>query len=729
MADKGQLTLFVIIGIILLLAIGIFLYAQRERITVPVEAERIRLAEVPTTVQPIRDFVQTCLSTVAREGLQIIGEHGGYLDTRTLRFNPAEPTERASAVQFAPDSEIKVPYWWHMNARNDCVGDCTFTSEQPPLTRAEGGGRSVEAQLDRHVVENLPKCLGTFEQFRAQQFIITPVGEIKPETRITQGNVIVLLNYPLEIRRAQETFALKEYVAELPVNLYKIYMLAANITQLQAQYFFLERATRNLIDIFGRASEDALPPVTEMEFGFGRGVMWTKFDVEQKLMQMLTSYIPLLKTMNTRNYQYFLAPPGTDRELYEVMYNRGFTVPLLEPHRSLNVRFSYLPWWNPYFHLNCNGQICQAEGFSSTFAFLFGVRRYAFAYDISYPVLVEITNPDAYGGEGYAFRFFLEANMRNNEPLATLEEPIILPAAIEDTSLLCDEAQRTGGNITLIVRTSAGEPVHNAEILYRCGTETCSMGTSIRGRLVAPFPRCVGGFVTAQYPDLTPAVQPLDILDANPQTVDLTMGVPYSVDFTVKKWVLRKTTGWDLDANQAVNQGPRENTIIMLERKGEEFEEPIMVFAEVCGSPFNKASIPCGTPPGDTSKDVRIYPGDYHVTIHSFHYPSPDLKIPPEKRCVKYKIGHRKRTKCFRVPPQDIVFNTEKPLISGYAEFDWSVSDEQLRSAKAIEFSYINFGLEKVQPPSERKIEDLEIMGRLFTYSEQYLDLLKPKIT
>ena len=719
MEKRGQITVFIIIGILIVLVIALVLYATRERVLAPLEEERVTVAKVPAELQPVQDFVQTCLYTVAKDGLEIIGARGGYLKP-TQRFNPYEPTA-GEAVQFAPDSELIVPYWWHMSSNNKCGGNCQFASERP-------GIEQIERQLDQYIAGELPECLGTFEQFRKQQLIVTLTGAPQPKTRITRGNVIVTLALPLDIAKGTEARAMNDFVAELPVNFFEIYTLAANITSLQAEFSFLERATRALIDVFSRADESALPPVTEMEFGFGRGTMWVKFDVQNKLAELLTSYIPLLKVMNTRNYRYLSSPAGKDKEFYEVLYNRGFTVPMLEPHKSLDVKFAYLPWWKPYLDLNCNGQLCQAEGFSSTLGMLFGVRRYTFAYDASYPVLVEVKSPDAYGGEGYTLRFFLEANMRNNVPVATAEA---LPAVTlpERNSLLCDADQRTGGNLTLNVRTSAGMPVDKAQIIFRCGAETCFLGESSAGRLVTSLPRCVGGFLSAHHTEYAAAVKPLDVLDNADKAADLVMAAPYEVDFAVKKWVLKKhDPAWELDTSALEVQGPRENTIIMLERKGAEFEEPLMVFGEVCGSPFRKEKIPCGSPPSDNSKDVRLYSGSYHVTMYSFMYPSPDLIIPPDLRRVKYKVGPVTRYRRYWVPRTPITFSTEKSLLSGYAEYDWTFLDDDLKGAETIEFSYINFGLDKVLPPARRKIEDLEVMGNLFSYSEQYEELLRPRI-
>jgi len=723
MEKKGQLTVFIIIGIILLVAVGVFIYITQQKAVKPLEAVEVKVAEVAVEVQPIREFITQCLYTTAKQGIQMIGERGGYIEP-AQHHNPIDATE-GSAVQFAPESKLKVPYWWHMSSKNKCTENCEFKSERPSI-------EDIEQQMNEYLEKELPNCFNKFEIFRQQAFTVTPTGSLKPKTTITTGNIIIRLEYPLEATKAEERFELKEFATELPVNFYEIYMLATNITNLEAEHAFLERATRSLIDIFGRADSEALPPVSEMEFGFGRGAIWIKSDVKEKLMQMLTSYIPLLKVPYTRNYKYLAAPAGKDKKMYEVLYNRGFTVPVLEPHKSLSVRFTYLPWWKPYFDLNCNGQLCQAEGISSTLGFLFGVRRYNFAYDISYPVLVEINNPDAFKGEGYSLRFFLEANIRNNELLATMEPPLMVPELEERGTMLCDPLQRTSGNITINVKTSAGMPVDGAEITYTCGRETCGIGTSANGKLTAKMPRCFGGFISASHTDYAPASKPLDIIDASDQEVDLTLAVGYPVDFRTKKWRLIKTgnisgsAGWELDTTQAVNQGPRENTIIMLERQEDEFEEPVTVFGEVCGAPAAKAGIPCGTSPSDTSKGVILYSGKYHVTIYSFMYPSPDLVIPPERR--KYSRGPGRSPKRVWVPPKEIVFNKDKPLMSGYAEFDWTITEEQLRTAKAIEFTYINYALDKVLPASRRKVEDLEVMGDMMSYSEQYKELLTPVI-
>ncbi|MEM2915913.1 MAG: hypothetical protein QXT19_00940 [Candidatus Woesearchaeota archaeon] len=724
MTKKGQLTLFIIVGLLLLIGISIYVYLTTRAAIAPVEAERIRMAEVPAEMQPLRDFIQDCLKITAKDGLMRLGQRGGYISPRHP-YNTFEPTA-GRALQLAPESQLIVPYWWHMNAKNTCKKDCTFATERPTLEQ-------IKLQLDTYITRTLPKCLGELKQFKEQQFTITPTGKMKTETQITDENIIVLLTYPLEVKRAGETFKLDKYAAELPVAFKKLYSLATKITALEAEHSFLERATRALIDVFGRADENALPPVSDLEFKYGPGTIWTKYGVLQKIREMLASHIPLLKVTDTSNYIYLTAPAGKDAKLYDALYNRGFTIPLFDStNRGISAKFAYLPWWKPYMDLNCNGQLCQAEGFNNLLVFAFGIKRYNFAYDISYPVIVELTDTGAFGGEGYTFRIALEANLRNNEPLAKLGTLPEMPALEERRSMLCDPDQRASGKITINAVTSAGQPVDGAEITYACGTESCHIGSTAKGTLVATFPRCIGGFVSASHPDYAPATMPLDITDNSDRTIDLTLNVAYPVNFSVKKWLLKKETdpkndnygNWDVDTSQVFNQGPREQTFIMLERKGPEFEEPVVILGEVCGAPVSKANIPCGTPPADNSKNIPVYAGDYHVTIYSFLYPSPDLVIPAEKRYYR-KDMFRKGS--YTLP--EVRFTQEQQMLSGYAEYDWTITENELKNAKNIEFTYINFALDKVLPIDKRKIEDVQVMGNLASYSEQYKDILTPRIT
>src|SRR5574341_2475565 len=76
MSKRGQITIFIIIGIVLLLSVGVALYFYQARVTEPIK----RLVAVPEEVQQIYDYVATCANQIGKDGLLIMGTQGGYIN-------------------------------------------------------------------------------------------------------------------------------------------------------------------------------------------------------------------------------------------------------------------------------------------------------------------------------------------------------------------------------------------------------------------------------------------------------------------------------------------------------------------------------------------------------------------------------------------------------------------------------------------------------------------------
>ena len=151
---RGQITIFIIIGLVILFLIGTAIYLSTRQVTRPFEAVRPAVAQIPSEAQPLRDLVESCIQRLATDGLRKIGDSGGYVDQKYLTYNPLSPTE-AEAVQMSPGAGPAVAYWWYLKSNNKCKPpDCIFDSKRPPLYRGEGA-LSIEAQLDGYVTNNL----------------------------------------------------------------------------------------------------------------------------------------------------------------------------------------------------------------------------------------------------------------------------------------------------------------------------------------------------------------------------------------------------------------------------------------------------------------------------------------------------------------------------------------------------------------------------------------------
>lgn len=721
---RGQVTLFIVIGLILLLAVGltIYLYSTKEIKTIE-QAELPRIQQVPAEAEPIREYVKSCIEETAKDALRKLGDHGGYIDTAGFAYNPFDPTD-GNAVQFSENSELIIPYWWHMSSQNNCFSDCKFDSKRPTE-------QQIKKQLENYVNTNLENCLGNLGQFQGYTFSKTK----PPQTTATLGqkNMIFYVEYPIYAQKGATTFEIPDYAANIDLNLKEIYDTATKLTELESEYGYLEKYTNQLISVFSRLDSEALPPTSELDIGLGAGTIWTEPQVKERITGMLSSYVPLLQVPGTLNYQNRNAPVGTkDPALYKTLYNRNTAVILdenmQEIHPELLINFNYLDWWNPYLDV-CPGQVCQAESATSTMPMLglvIGIQRYNFAYDLSYPVMIEIRNPFAFKGEGYSFKFFIEHNMRANNPMKTDYQRLQM-FDISKNTMMCKKEHWTSSNFTIKVKDGkTAQPLDDVQLAFNCGQESCNIGTTTNGELTTQLPNCIGGVILAEKNEYHPANALADTSVKEEQTLLITLEPYRLVDINTMKWLIKKTgqNAWSLDETGKAHPEKDEQTMIMLEKETTALEEPFRTTAQICGGTI-KSKIPCGDPPTDNSKDIRILPGKYKVRIFNFRYPQPAVIIPADKRCVD--AGPFADPKCYFIPDKDIVFDQKQPLPTGTAEFDWELTKDVLDSTDTITFNYLYFALDKL-PKSNRKIEDLEQISKMREYSTMYRTNLEPSI-
>lgn len=711
---KGQITVFIIIGILILLVIGIAVYLTKVRVTKEITAVRPSVETIPQEIQPVRDFVEACIKRLGTDGLKRVGDQGGYVEPN-LMFNPTSPTE-GEAVQFSPGAGPLVAYWWYMKSRNECTKDCIFDSNRPPLYRSQGGN-SIEVQLDNYVTNNLRSCLDNFKEFGRKDCTVTEEGEPEVTANVAEEDVFFVGKYPIRVTCGAQTVSLENYYVSIPLNLREIYNLATTLTAYESEYRLLEQATTTVIEGFSGRDSSKLPPPRDMDVGSpSPGTFWIKYEVGKKLQRLLMSYIPLIQTQGVKNYKYIVAPAAIrDTDLYETIYNRQFFIPMNESHPSLETHFMYLDWWQPYFEMNCNGQLCQADSLSSFFLIPIGINRYTFAYDVSYPVLVEVRNPTALGGEGYSFKFFLEENMRNSESFLS-EAPPVKGVAGPISSIFCDPSQRTSGKITITARDGLSlKPLEGATVGFICNNQNCNLGETDKGNYSSKFPRCIGGTLRMTKAGYASLSVPLDTHREEPFGISVTMEPIRTVQARVKDFPITKASkhsGWQFIEDAGLMR-PREKqtTTITLTKNATPYEEPFAAVVEL---------------EDDKPGDLTIVPGKYSVQISSFL--KEDLVIPPDQRCFKIRKFLRTSTKCYYVPEKPILFNETSPFPYGSTSYDYEFTADMLRGAKSIEFRQFVLAIDNV-PENQRIIEDLSELNKINMYSAANLERLYPVIS
>ena len=167
MSKRGQVTLFIIIGIILIiLTASIFLLTTRDG---SILSKSINEEEIE-----VQAYVDSCLEQVSREAIILISSQGGYYQTPE------------KSIEF---SIYQIPYYFHntkLNIPNKEV---------------------IQEQLSLAIEENINDCINNFKTFNIQK------GTPNVQTIVSKDKTIFNLNLDLYI-----TINLHSHWKNLPIH-------------------------------------------------------------------------------------------------------------------------------------------------------------------------------------------------------------------------------------------------------------------------------------------------------------------------------------------------------------------------------------------------------------------------------------------------------------------------------------------------------------------------------
>ncbi|MBI4441350.1 hypothetical protein HY639_04220 [Candidatus Woesearchaeota archaeon] len=183
---RGQLTLFSILGIMLLLFVALYFFAYVVLKEKPTEQAREQLIETAAD-QPIKAFVDSCVAQTARMALFFFGFVGGDVEP------PAYPTF------FSYDTRYKIPYLYELDKAFFLTPDF------------------VQGTLGRYVESKLRKCLGGFTQFAGVQ-----INDKQPKAKVTMldTEVVFAVTYPVTVlREGKKSLVGPEFSTRVPSRL------------------------------------------------------------------------------------------------------------------------------------------------------------------------------------------------------------------------------------------------------------------------------------------------------------------------------------------------------------------------------------------------------------------------------------------------------------------------------------------------------------------------------
>lgn len=690
---------------------------------------------------------RNALGELQIDGLRIAGQQAGYIYPKEYGEYSADATN-SDGILFSENTAV--PYWMYNKIHND-AGVIDLTSLRPPLKRADGKN-SIESQLDRYVNENLKNCLGNYSVFTEQGYSVKEAGKVDATATVVQGHVTFSAKYPMDVSVGKVKSRISSFYADIPLDLYNIYSIAENITGLEQEYTFLERGTLNWITSFSAIDKNKLPPITDMDFRFVGTTFWLKENVEKNLKSMLSSYIPMFRIMPSRNFYRYEYPANLEySDLMQRVYDD--TIVNVNKQNSLDVRFDYLPLWPIYLNVDEDAGVIKPDSLSLSFPMvLFGVQNYKTVYDVSYPVMVSLNDPEALSGAGYSFSFALEANIRANQPVE--DDEVLTPAvAFFESGMACNENQRNSIPYTINVKdVYDGTVIPEAQVFFGFGGNDCFIGeTDKNGVLTSKLPIGYGGtlkIVKDNY--LTASV----LLEPKGSAEQLRQGEKTDIYMKMNRFDVVKISADKMKVIKSIKSKKMDKWLVPIvkynptwmltagrmgipleERKDvswvftptavplQDNEMAVITLTRISDleQPFSMAV----TVTGKSSQEIRLVPGVYDIKIELFL--DEEVIIPSEKRCYAKPGILPGQEECITVdaiefeqfPNGGLEFNNA----SGY----WQLNSNNIYPVNEIVFHAVSPAITDIPEESGIRVaEDLEQMGLTSYYSATYRKNLEP---
>jgi len=573
---KSQITLYIIIGLLVVIFTGLLVYViklSHEPAALP------GMQQLPADILAIKNYVDGCVSQTAADGIRLLGKNGGYINPENLNIETSPTAYDSDALLYPPDT---IPYWNFIDRYN------RLRSLRPSLHREFDGDNSIEDQIANYVEQNLKNCTGSFEAF-SDSFNISS-GTVSAEVSVRDQDVAVTVIYPLGIvaKSNQSATEIKDFSSTVDVHLKQVYDLASSLTAAEQKYHFIESMTMNMVSVYSDISENALPPTSSLKLGRDK-VVWARSEVEELLKNDLLGFVQLIQIKNSLNYNpLIISQAEPDYQLKQGLYN-SFNYQL-EDKNDYNVTAEFFYPQSPiYLSINDEEIIMPRDRIPSNIVTdMLGlqIQDYAFEYDISYPVIVKLRDPKAFSYRGYEFQFSLEANIRDNTPVnaSMLLQSQNIPTSKIDIN---KPGQLVAEPLTIrAVDRKTNSLLEDVQVYYKCGQKVYMGKTGKTGTITASFPYCLaGGKIIYSREGYLGSAASFNNNENRPASFDIYLYPKVKFDVIARKRTLQNINAlagsgplspvdrkvMELEQAQAI--GPQEKVVMVLQKQRESSDE------------------------------------------------------------------------------------------------------------------------------------------------------------
>lgn len=547
MKKKAQVTIYIILGLVLLIAVGMLFFLETEKIEKAVETE------IPGEVeyagqQELRNFMDACIREAAFNGIEIIRLQAGYIDipadTPTVTVKNGKRIvvqDGLKKVVDDPEGENEAAYW--------------LDSENRLFVPTEN---YIANNLADYIKKSVLLCTDDFSAFKEENYAIA-AGDLNVDVEFSD-EVLVKIDYPISFERGDIKFEEKEFILRVPVGLGKAIDIAADIVVNEYIGNFLEYDIKYLLALYSYAGAD----VAKYDPGFRTSISFSgdigdpksglpplSFTMANMNCKMATWELDeveeMLKDNFAANFQYIAVEgydskaPSADNDIARGVY-KGFTHDIVnERYEDTEIDFIFDRDGDMFVDVKPrSGDTLKPHRHTATgikFLPLFCTLRYQFKYTLKFPVFAKVIDTKGYAIDVPGRTVDKENNFEFSVPIGVFlcgnqnrkctgkpayasqeisledfnfdELNITLPVE----TMFCDEDMKLSQPMKIrTIDAYTFQPVTDATVFYRCGSfeNECVVDISDdEGFVETRMPLCVNGQLYVIKDDYSQSVTPL----------------------------------------------------------------------------------------------------------------------------------------------------------------------------------------------------------------------------
>ena len=204
MNKRGQVTVYVIVGIVIVVSIFLIFYFLGDRIQKQTETE---VVFDESSLEPLQDYVGDCITQITDEALDKIGKQGGDISPE-LYISYNWPEE---------DYSSNVAYICYTDNFNACINYRPFLAKH------------VEEELESYIINGLRSCID-LERMRQGGFVVSAdLNGMNVDVNIGDYNVITNLDFPITITKGDTSITENRFTKTFDIPLGKLLDVSRDI--------------------------------------------------------------------------------------------------------------------------------------------------------------------------------------------------------------------------------------------------------------------------------------------------------------------------------------------------------------------------------------------------------------------------------------------------------------------------------------------------------------------